>query len=98
MLETHDDQSDQYSIRQGKSINVEDRELEMARLSDVNGFAAISLGEYEAMRESNPWADVQFMLPAIQRGSMGWVQEAALLTSDWLEVSLTTRSSTGCLG
>lgn len=72
VLETHDIQANQHAARLGKSIDIEDRELEAARFSDVDAVVAISLSEYNEIRELNPWANVQLVLPTVQPRRLIW--------------------------
>ena len=65
VLETHDIQAHQYAVRSGRSVDVEDKELEILRFSDVDAVVAISRAEYDEIRELNPWANVQLAIPTI---------------------------------
>ena len=86
VLETHDIQAHQYAVRSGRNVDVEDKELEILRFSDVDAVVAISLAEYDEIRELNPWANVQLAIPTIQSDPIEWTPGASHLTPDWLEI------------
>ena len=86
VLESHDIQAHQYAVRAGRPVDEEDKELELAKLSDADAVLAISMAEYSEIREANPWLNIKFVLPTIKVQQMAWTPGASELTSNWLDI------------
>jgi glycosyltransferase involved in cell wall biosynthesis len=86
VLESHDIQAYQYAARAGRKVDEEDKELEITRLSDADAVVAISRGEYDEIRELNPWVNSQFVLPTIRIDPTEWTPGVSHLTPDWLDI------------
>jgi glycosyltransferase involved in cell wall biosynthesis len=89
VLETHDIQAYQHAIRAESELDTVDKELEVSFFGDVDGVVAISQKEFDEIVESNPWANVELILPPMRPTDSSlsdWHPGTSYLTSTWFDI------------